>query len=64
MGVTGLWPLLEPSGQRLDDLSALPPTCRKLSVDISLWLHQLAKGMPEDLRGGADVQSPTSERPA
>ena len=42
MGVKDLWQLLERCGvdMTLEELSGLA-----LSVDVSLWLHQIVKGM-------------------
>ena len=42
MGVKDLWQLLEKCGAevRLDELEGLV-----LAVDVSLWLHQIVKGM-------------------
>ena len=42
MGVKGLWQLLEPSAGR-GDLEAAKG--KVLSVDISIWIQQIVKGM-------------------
>jgi DNA excision repair protein ERCC-5 len=49
MGVKGLWQLLEPSGGSADLEAAKG---KVLSVDISIWIQQIVKGM----RDGACVR--------
>ncbi|ESO05925.1 hypothetical protein HELRODRAFT_188230 [Helobdella robusta] len=45
MGVKGLWKLLEPTGKAVSCQSL---TGKVLAVDVSLWLHQLLKGMRDN----------------
>lgn len=47
MGVSGLWPLLEPAAGHCDLSKA---EGQVLAVDISIWLQQIVKGM-RDSRG-------------
>uniref|UniRef100_A0A1Y1LUP1 Uncharacterized protein n=1 Tax=Photinus pyralis TaxID=7054 RepID=A0A1Y1LUP1_PHOPY len=48
MGVTGLWRLIEPSGQPVP-LQTLDN--KVLAVDVSIWLHQAIKGF-QNAQGG------------
>ena len=45
MGVQGLWPLLAPSGRRINIESL---SLKTLAVDVSIWLVQFIKAMRDD----------------
>lgn len=46
MGVKGLWTIVEPSSENINNLERLRG--HRLAIDASIWLYQLTKALPAD----------------